>query len=508
MVEHVQPIADPVAPTARGRASAAFDRTIASASEHAVLFPVVAFFLTGVFGSLPSELFQDTWLAVLGGREIVAHGLPTHDTFTIWSHGRDWIDQQWLAQLAFYGLYALGGIKLSLAAHAVVVGAAFTSAIVFARRRGASSRSICWIAIPVVFLLTWGTWTARAQSFAVLLFVLLVAVLVRDARAPSRRVFVVLPLLVLWANVHGTAMTGALLVALCGVTYAAERRHRPVREWAPRAATLAIAPFVCVFASPYAASLPAYYHTMLLNSGFRQYVMEWRPTAPSVQTAPFYLLAFATVWLIGRRRDRLVPYEQVLLAITLLMGLQALRSVIWFALAALILLPTLLDDVLESNTAAMRFPLLNGVFILGSVAGTIATLVIVACKPVSWFESTYPSAILAAVDRVDARAPHVRVFAHEKYADWLLLRRPELRGRVAFDIRFELLTKRQLRRLQEIRWRVDGWRRSIAPYGLFVLKKGQDTKLSRALLRQRGARLEFRGSDAIVVSVPRLRADA
>jgi hypothetical protein len=92
------------------------------------------------------------------------------------------------------------------------------------------------------------------------------------------------------------------------------------------------------------------------------------------------------------------------------------------------------------------------------------------------------------------------------YGDWLLLRRPQLRGRLAFDIRFEMLQKRQLRRLQEIRWRVDGWRQSVKPYGLFVLKKGQDTKLSRALLRQRGARLEFRGADAIVVSVPRSRA--
>src|SRR5207247_1325754 len=97
----------------------------------------------------------DTWLVVLGGREIVAHGLPSHDTLAIWTHGREWVDQQWLAQLVFYGLYALGGVKLALSVHVAATTAAFTAAVVIARRRGASTRSICWLAVPTYFLLTW-----------------------------------------------------------------------------------------------------------------------------------------------------------------------------------------------------------------------------------------------------------------------------------------------------------------------------------------------------------------
>ncbi len=33
------------------------------------------------------------------------HGLPRRDTLTIVSEGRHWIDQQWLGQLALYGLH-------------------------------------------------------------------------------------------------------------------------------------------------------------------------------------------------------------------------------------------------------------------------------------------------------------------------------------------------------------------------------------------------------------------
>jgi hypothetical protein len=265
---------------------------------------------------------------------------------------------------------------------------------------------------------------------------------------------------------------------------------------------LVVAPFVCLFASPYATSLPSYYKTMLFNSGFREFVMEWSPTAASVQTAPFFLLAFLTVWLVGRQKERLLPFEKVLLAATLLIGLQTIRGVIWFTLVALMLVPVALDGVLKPNSRAMRFHLLNRSLIAVSLVGVIAALGVIASKPSSWFERNYPSGILAAFDRVQARDPQMRVFANETYGDWLLLRRPELRGRLAFDIRFELTSKKELERLMKIRWRGEGWQRLVAPYSLFVLNKGPESKLAAALLRQRGARLEYRGQDAIVISRP------
>jgi hypothetical protein len=246
---------------------------------------------------------------------------------------------------------------------------------------------------------------------------------------------------------------------------------------------------------------------MLFNPGFRDHVTEWRPTAPDFQTAPFYLLAFLAIWLLGRRRDRLVRFESVLLVVVLLMGLQTLRGVLWFTLVALMLVPALLDAALKPNTSAMRFGLLNRALIATASAGILMTFVAVAAKPASWFEKAYPQAVLTAVQRVEARNPHVRVFANEQYADWLLLRRPELYGRIAYDVRFELITRKQLDQLVNIRNQVEGWQRAVAPYGLFVLRKGIESDLAKGLLRERGARLEYRGHDVIVISrpVPRSR---
>jgi hypothetical protein len=505
MVEHVQPMPDgvlvaPARPRSRGRAFVADH--LSWVLNEALLFPVVALYLITLAGALPRELLSDSWFVILGGREVAQHGLPSHDVITVWAHGRHWVDQQWLGQLVFYGLYAAGGTKLALLGHVAAVGSAFTGAIVVARWRGASTRSVCWISVPAIFLLIWGSWNARAQSLAFVLFVALVWFLIHDARSPSRRVFFVLPLLALWANIHGTAITAAALVALAGAAYGFERRRQPLRGWVPRTTLLVFAPFACTLASPYALSLPAYYHRMLFNSWFRDYIVEWKPTVLSIQTGPFYLLALLAIWLLGRYGNRLLLTEKVLLGVTLLMGLQTLRSIVWFAVVALILMPTLVDGFLKTNTGAMRFPLLNRIFVAGSVAGIVVTLAVVAAKPTSWFERQYPQGALAAVTRVEAKDPHVRVFANEQYSDWLLLRHPELRGRIAYDVRLELLSQKQLQRIVDIRRRVDGWQKPIAPFGLFVLKKGVETPLGKALLRQPGARAEYRGHGILVVYRP------
>ena len=59
----------------------------------------------------PALIVGDSWLTLMGGREVVQHGLPATDSITILSGGSTWTNQQWLAQVFFYGADAIGGIK-------------------------------------------------------------------------------------------------------------------------------------------------------------------------------------------------------------------------------------------------------------------------------------------------------------------------------------------------------------------------------------------------------------
>src|SRR5438874_1250821 len=135
---------------------------------------IVCCAFTGLVAVLLPQLFStDGWLALVGGRLIVQHGLPHHDALTIVGHGRAWIDQQWLGQLALYGLQAVGGVRLVLAANTLLVAGAFAAAIVYARARGGRATTVSLVALAALlpFLVT--AMNVRTQTLAYLPFVAL-----------------------------------------------------------------------------------------------------------------------------------------------------------------------------------------------------------------------------------------------------------------------------------------------------------------------------------------------
>jgi hypothetical protein len=128
---------------------------------------------------------------------------------------------------------------------------------------------------------------------------------------------------------------------------------------------------------------------------------------------------------------------------------------------------------------------------------SVAT-VAVAFKPLSWFtDQQYPAA--AQVAASNAAGARLRVFANERYADWLVFEHPELTGRIAYDSRFELLTGRQLQSVTEFRNLVAGWHSTIRGYGTLVLDREDDHPPIRALLRAQGARLVLRRGPVVVL---------
>jgi hypothetical protein len=154
--------------------------------ENGTVVVIVAAFAAVLITHLRTALAADGWMALLSGR-VVAHGLPSHDTLTIWAHGRTWVDQQWLAQLALYELQRLGGLRLVLLVHAALVTLGLGGAAVLARRLGGSARSTTWVALPVLVAFWPGAAVMRPQSFAYALFVGVLWLLLDDLRLQSSR---------------------------------------------------------------------------------------------------------------------------------------------------------------------------------------------------------------------------------------------------------------------------------------------------------------------------------
>ncbi len=464
--------------------------------EDALLVACTTTFAAALVWRLSGQVNQDAWLALTGGREIVQHGLPHHDTLTIWGHGGAWIDQQWLAQLALYGVHAAGGLALLAFVHALLTGGAYAAAIAAGRRLGGSSRSVLFL-LPVCFwLLIGSTWQVRTQSLAYLPFVLLLWLLAADSRAASRRVYLALPLVAVWGNLHGSAVLGAGLVAIRGTAYLLERPRRSARA----VALLVLAPAM-LLVSPYGLSALGYYHDTLFNPAFGAMLNEWQPTTLGLATAPFYALGVGAAWLVGRWRSRLTTFELLALGFTFASGLLAVRNLGWFAFAALMLVPPLIDEAFPVRPRPAGTMRLNTGLALLAAGLLAALLVTTLARPATWFEARYPTRAVDAVSRAAAADPRARIFADIAFADWLVWLRPELAGRIAYDARFELLSRRQIAEIYNFNLPVgEPWHDPTRGYRLLVLDRAVSEVPIAAFESEPGARVLYRSSGPVVIA--------
>jgi hypothetical protein len=433
----------------------------------ALLFLSVAGVIGILAAALPKMVVGDTWLALVDGRWIARHGLPHSDQLTVWTRGGRWVDQQWLAHWLLYQTAQLGGMKLTLGLVLVADVTAFAIAVRFVRRGGFSPRST---ALAVLLPLVVGPWLfqARTQSLALPFFVTTYALLAHDSRHPSRRVLAVVPLLVLWANLHGSAALGALLIAIHGLLITRRRALEGL-------ALVALAP-TALLASPYALDLPRYYRTMLVDSPLRHYVDEWKPTTPSLQTVGFFLAAVAVALLTVKHRKQLSSFERAALPLLVAVGLLAARNTGWLGWGVALSGPALLDAAWCPAPRTNVMPSVNTLVSAGAAVLACALVVGRFAQPTSTLLGAWSPDGARAV--AAAAGPKGNVFADELHADWLLWEEPELRGRIAYDIRFELLSRDQLAALERFR-RGDGRWKLLAGYRVLTLTSGRDARWFR-----------------------------
>jgi hypothetical protein len=451
---------------------------------------------------LPHAILQDTWLALVAGRDIAANGIPHHDVLTAFSAGRPWIDQQWLSQLLMYRVYQVGGIALVGVLSMGLLSCGIGGAMVGARKLGAAPASIIRI-FPLALLNILVATEVRTQAFVYPLLVGVLYLLATDSRRPSRRVYLSLPLLVLWGNLHGSVVVGVALVVLRALTLLWERRERlrSAAAWLPPA-LLAGGAVLSLLVTPYGVAALSYYRGTLLNGSFRQFSVEWQPVtaAPLLVIIALLTLASLALWSFGRYRRQTTLWDRGTLIGLAFASVMVMRNVEWFGLAALMLMPVSIDPA--ARAAAHRSRSRPGVnLLLAAIAGTalIGMLALTLGKPPASFEAGYPSGALSAIRATVDAQPSIWVYADEQFGDWLLWRIPQLRGRVAYDARFELLSSAQLRQIGDLKLQMGpAWRSAARGYRLLVLPSGA-RPLVRSFEAEPGARTVFNGEGTVVI---------
>lgn len=374
----------------------------------------------------------DVFYLLASGRLIVEQGLPHTNTWTVVTAGAPWVDQQWLGQIIAYGIFVALGTVGMLLFSVGLTSAGMLAAWRTARLLGANPARLIVIVLPAVLVLVQFS-MPRSQSFAFALWPALLLLLICDVRRPQRRWLVIaLVLLVVWANVHGTAPLGVIAVVLA-LAESAWRRRRPLRE----AVGFALAALLTPLATPYLPGLIGYYRSLVLNDEIARYITEWR--APTLRDEPVFMLIVAVaIALVAARPRRLPVFASLLTLLTAAAAAWSMRNMALFVLTAIAFLPVLLEELrpVKPETAT-RLSQLSWL----AVIPVVAVSLVAALRPIDHpprLDTPGFATRLADELRTD---PQGKVFVSEMHANALLWHAPQFAGRVAFDARIELLPK-------------------------------------------------------------------
>jgi hypothetical protein len=269
---------------------------------------------------LPAQ--SDSYWHLRAGYELARTGhVPLVETYSYTARGGVWPNHEWLWQALSFACHRLGGMPLLTAAGAALATGACVAAYRLMRARASVDFVLALIGIPLASVV----WALRPQVASLLLLTLLLHLLI------ARRLLLIPPLFLLWANLHGAvALGGVVMVAATGVAWFHDRRL---------AARLAAVTLLCgalTAATPMGLGLWRFIGESMARSRQNQ-IMEWMPSYPKGPIEiSFWLAAAVLVWLTARRWRRLDTWGDRLVVVTALvlvpLAARAVRNIAPFCL--------------------------------------------------------------------------------------------------------------------------------------------------------------------------------
>jgi hypothetical protein len=270
-----------------------------------------------VLGSVGADA---RWLAALG-RTILAQGsIPTGVPYAA-APSVDWVNVPVLGELVFHALQAVGGDRGLLLAQLVAATAALTLLALGMRALGAPDAASAMVLLLVFFAVVPSFIIVRAQLFSLVLFCAALLLLRAEARRPSRRVWLLVPLIALWSNLHGAVLVGLAIAAAYLVLERA--RREPVV-----AACVLAASCAALFVTPALAASGNYYLGVLRSEAARRGEGLWAPLSVHKPFDVLFILV-AIPLLVFALRSGLRVWELVCIAALVAMTLHAGRNAVW-----------------------------------------------------------------------------------------------------------------------------------------------------------------------------------
>jgi hypothetical protein len=270
---------------------------------------IVALLVLGRALAQPGALLldPDTYLHIAAGRWMLAHGaLPAHDPFSFTFAGARWVAHEWLAEIVLAAVYRIAGWSgltlLTIACFAVSLALLTRFLLRWAEPFTALIAAALAASLVEAHLL------ARPHLVALPLLVLWSGALFAARDTGSAPPFRLVPVMVLWANLHDSCMFGLLLACyLGGEAVLAGPRRLEARRWGlfatlTLAATLVTPNGIVGFVEPF---------RLMAMPALQSSIIEWRsPNFQDFQPLEIWLLGLLGLGLTTGVR---VPLTRVLI---------------------------------------------------------------------------------------------------------------------------------------------------------------------------------------------------
>ncbi len=311
---------------------------------------------------------SDLWGHIRFGQAVLAQGhLTLVDPYSYSAPGHQWHNHEWLTEVLMAALYNCGGVaalkfwKFAMTAATLVCVASATA------ETGAPITLQLLILLCAALGLTLQL-QFRPQLFTFAFFALLIALMTRYNFRRRAPLWLAIPIMALWANLHGGFIVGLAALGCFAIVIAAQgliAGSGVRRALLPAAVT--VASFVATLLNPYGIGMWRAVGHALTDPATRAVVSDWRPMgvalAAEFQRTPFGLIYYAGVialiawfaWSLWKAPPD--ADDLPLVAVATLMTVAALLSVRNMALAVIaIAAPLARHAALASAGGAVKPP--------------------------------------------------------------------------------------------------------------------------------------------------------
>jgi hypothetical protein len=278
------------------------------------------------------------WHVAVGRMIWQTKAVPHIDQLSHTFSGHAWIARDWLSEFLLFGAYTLAswrGVALLTASIA-----ALAYALLFLVLARSMRVSVAFCVSVAAFLFSIGHFNARPQVFADPLIVIWIAGLVsavEDKQSPNP---LLIPIMVLWANLHASFTFGLAMVGLLGIEAffdcSAQERFGIAKRWG----IFLIVALGAACLTPYGFK-PFLVTFKVLSNESAQYTVEWQPTTFQIGSmyGGFYGPTFLALIFLALYNGVKLPFWRLsAFMLVLYLMFAHLRFVSLFAIVAPILL--------------------------------------------------------------------------------------------------------------------------------------------------------------------------